>query len=109
CGYLGRATLATNGSARTPERPHVVATSGGGVDGPALLETFVETAGQLQPRVGGTWTAGTGPPMDDEDHARIASLTEHDGVRVHRLDPDLRTTVATADCVVSMAGYNTVC
>jgi predicted glycosyltransferase len=30
-------------------------------------------------------------------------------VTVHRLDPDLRTTVATADCVVSMAGYNTVC
>jgi ATP-binding cassette, subfamily B, bacterial len=109
CGYLGRATLATNGSARTPERPHVVATSGGGVDGPALLETFVEAAGQLQPRVGGTWTAVTGPLMDDEDHARIASLAEHDGVTVHRLDPDLRTTVATADCVVSMAGYNTVC
>jgi len=109
CGYLGRGAPTGNGSAGTPERPLVVATSGGGADGPALLETFVQAAGQLQPRVGGTWTAVTGPLMDDEDHARIVSLAELDGVTVHRLVPDLRNTVATADCVVSMAGYNTVC
>jgi predicted glycosyltransferase/ABC-type polar amino acid transport system ATPase subunit len=109
CGYLGRSAPASNGSAGTPERPLVVATSGGGVDGPALLETFVRAAGHLQPRVGGTWTAVTGPLMDDDDHARIASLAEHGGVTVHRLVPDLRDTVAVADCVVSMAGYNTVC
>src|SRR5262249_37229959 len=35
CGYLGRSAPASNGSAGTPERPLVVATSGGGVDGPA--------------------------------------------------------------------------
>jgi ATP-binding cassette subfamily B protein len=109
CGYLGRATRERNGSTGTPERPHVVATSGGGADGPALLETFVRAAGQLQPRVGGTWTAVTGPLMDDDDHARIVSLAEQDGVTVHRQVPDLRNTVAAADCVVSMAGYNTVC
>jgi predicted glycosyltransferase len=74
-----------------------------------LLETFVRAAGQLQPRVGGTWTAVTGPLMDDDDHARIVSLAEQDGVTVHRQVPDLRNTVAAADCVVSMAGYNTVC
>ncbi len=109
CGYLGRGAPAGNGAAGTSERPLVLATSGGGADGPALLETFVQAAGQLQPRVGGTWTAVTGPLMEDEDHARIVSLAEHDDVTVHRLVPDLRNTVATADCVVSMAGYNTVC
>ena len=109
CGYLGRPTPARNGSPGTPERPLVVATSGGGVDGPALLETFVQAAGRLQRRMGGTWTAVTGPLMDDDDHARIVSLAEHDHVTVQRLDPDLRNTVAAADCVVSMAGYNTVC
>jgi ATP-binding cassette subfamily B protein len=109
CGYLGRETPVRNGSAETPERPLVVATSGGGVDGPALLATFVQAAGRLQPRVGGTWTAVTGPLMEDQDHARIVSLAEDDGVTVHRLVPDLRNTVAAADCVVSMAGYNTVC
>jgi len=109
CGYLGRGAPAGSGSAGTPERPLVVATSGGGADGPALLETFVQAAGQLQSRVGGTWTAVTGPLMDDDDHARIVSLAEHDEVTVHRVVPDLRSTVATADCVVSMAGYNTVC
>jgi ATP-binding cassette, subfamily B, bacterial len=109
CGYLGRPNPKGNGPADIPERPLVVGTSGGGVDGPAFLETFVHAAGRLRPRVGGTWTAVTGPLMEDEDHARIASLGEHDGVMVHRLVPDLRSTVATADCVVSMAGYNTVC
>ena len=109
CGYLGRGTPATSGSDEPFERPHVLATSGGGVDGPALLETFLQAASRLRRRVGGTWTAVTGPLMDDEDHVRIVSLAEQEGVTVHRLLPELRSTLATADCVVSMAGYNTVC
>jgi ATP-binding cassette subfamily B protein len=108
CGYLGRGTPARNGSVATSERPLVVATSGGGVDGPSLLETFVQAAGRLRPKLGGTWTAVTGPLMNDEDHERIVSLAGDD-VTIHRLVPDLRNTVAAADCLVSMAGYNTVC
>jgi ATP-binding cassette subfamily B protein len=109
CGYLGRRTPTTNGDAEAYERPFVLATSGGGVDGPALLQTFVRAAASLQPQKGGTWLAVTGPLMSDEDHEWIVSLPEADMVEVRRVIPELRNTIAAADCVVSMAGYNTVC
>jgi predicted glycosyltransferase len=47
--------------------------------------------------------------MSDNDHAEIASLPDADRIDVRRVIPELRNTIATADCVVSMAGYNTVC
>ena len=53
--------------------------------------------------------AVTGPLMADDAHAEIASLAEAHHVDVHRVLPELRNTIAEADCVVSMAGYNTVC
>ena len=109
CGYLGRRRPATNQETAAPERPLVVATSGGGVDGPELLHAFVGAAARLQPQRGGTWVAVTGPLMADDDHAEIASLAEAHHVDVHRVLPELRNTIAEADCVVSMAGYNTVC
>jgi ATP-binding cassette subfamily B protein len=109
CGYLGRRPAGKEGAVRESERPIVIATSGGGADGPKMLETFVGAAARLRPRLGGTWTAVTGPLMADEDHARVASLAEHDGVAVQHVVPELRNSLAHADCVVSMAGYNTVC
>jgi ATP-binding cassette subfamily B protein len=109
CGYLGRRHPPTNGEPAAYERPFVVATSGGGVDGPALLQTFVHAAASLRPKRGGTWLAVTGPLMSDNDHAEIASLPDADRIDVRRVIPELRNTIATADCVVSMAGYNTVC
>jgi len=109
CGYLGRRRPPANGDTATHERPFVIATSGGGVDGPALLQTFVHAAARLQPQTGGTWLAVTGPLMSDADHAQVVSLADADGIEVQRVIPELRNTIAAADCVVSMAGYNTVC
>jgi len=109
CGYLGRRPPTNGEAAARFERPFVVATSGGGVDGPALVETFVQAAARSQPQRGGTWLAVTGPLMSDDDHARIVSSAEAGGVDVRRVIPELRNTIAAADCVVSMAGYNTVC
>jgi ATP-binding cassette subfamily B protein len=109
CGYLGRRTPIKNGDPPAEEHPMVVATSGGGVDGPALIHAFVRAAARLRPRRGGRWVAVTGPLMADDDHAKVASLGEAQGIEVHRVIPELRNTIAEADCVVSMAGYNTVC
>ena len=53
--------------------------------------------------------AVTGSLMADEDHAEIVALADGHPVEVHRVIPELRNTIAEADCVVSMAGYNTVC
>jgi predicted glycosyltransferase len=51
----------------------------------------------------------TGPMMDDDTHDRLARAAESAGVSVHRVVPELRAHIAFADCVISMAGYNTCC
>ncbi len=108
CGCLGRAQRQTT-DIPLFERPIVLATSGGVVDGGTLLEAFVGAAARLRPRVGGTWLAVTGPLMPYEEHLRITRLAEGAGVLARRIVPELRSYAALADCVVAMPGYNTVC
>ena len=108
CGYLGRTAP---GATDTPlyDRPLVLATAGGGVDGSALLQAFAGAAERLRSRHGGTFLMVTGPLMDAEEHRRLARLGEAAGVVVQRSLPNLRAHVALSDCVVGMAGYNTCC
>jgi predicted glycosyltransferase len=108
CGYLGRRNPAATD---TPlyERPLVIANGGGGVDGAQLLEAFVGAARRLCVQRGGTWLMVTGPMMDDDAHDRFARDGEAAGLMIRRTVPDLRAHIALADCVVSMAGYNTCC
>jgi predicted glycosyltransferase len=47
--------------------------------------------------------------LDTATHERLARTGEAAGLMVRRMLPDLRAHVALADCVVSMAGYNTCC
>jgi predicted glycosyltransferase len=107
CGYLGRRPRST------PEvdyaRPLVIANGGGGIDGSRLLESFVGAAALLRPRRGGTWLMVTGPMMDPGTRDRLARAAEATGVSVRHVVPELRAHIAIADCVVSMAGYNTCC
>ena len=108
CGYLGRGSQRP---ADVPyyERPLVLASGGGGVDSSEMLEAFVGAAALLRPSAGGTWLMVTGPLMEPVEHERLASLAEPAGVEVRRVVPELRAHCALADCIVSMAGYNTVC
>jgi ATP-binding cassette subfamily B protein len=108
CGYLGRGPQQAT-DVPFYERPFVLASGGGGVDSAPLLENFVNAAARLQPKVGGTWLMVTGPLMNPPEHDRLARLAEAVGVSVRRVVPELRAHCALADCVVSMAGYNTVC
>ncbi|HXJ67131.1 MAG TPA: glycosyltransferase, partial [Actinomycetota bacterium] len=107
CGYLGRESLPDE--AERPPGPFVLATSGGGADGRGVLDQFLKAASILRPQVGGRWLAVTGPLMADADHECLVRLAARLGVEVRRVIPNLRREVAKADCVVSMAGYNTVC
>jgi ATP-binding cassette subfamily B protein len=108
CGYLGRAEPAPRSTATEGSR-YVVATSGGGADGSFVLDQFLHAAELLQPELGGRWLAVSGPLMADEDHERLVRLGAHFGVEVRRVVPELRSEIAAADCIVAMAGYNTVC
>jgi ATP-binding cassette subfamily B protein len=108
CGYLGRSALQAT-DVPLYERPFVLATCGGGVDGAAMLDAFIRAAADLRRHRGGTWIAVTGPLMPYEQYQRLARLGERHRVAVHRTVPELRAHVAVADCVVAMPGYNTVC
>jgi ATP-binding cassette subfamily B protein len=107
CGYLGREPRST------PEvdyaRPLVIANGGGGADGSRVLESFVGAAELLRPRRGGTWMVVTGPMMDHGTRDRLGRAAAAAGVTVRHVVPELRAHIALADCVVSMAGYNTCC
>jgi len=107
CGYLGRPEL--HDEAERPPRPFVLATSGGGADGSLVLDQFLHAASLLRPLLGGHWLAVSGPLMATADHERLVRLGDRFGVEVRRVLPELRRELARADCVVAMAGYNTVC
>jgi ATP-binding cassette subfamily B protein len=107
CGYLGRPDREE--AAGNSGDPFVVATSGGGADGSTVLDQFLHAAELLRPELGGRWLAVSGPLMPDADHDRLVRLGDHFGVEVVRVVPELRRELARADCVVGMAGYNTVC
>jgi predicted glycosyltransferase len=107
CGYLGRREEVVDVPLR--DRPVVLGTCGGGVDGSHLLSAFIRAAAELRPRLGGTWLAVTGPLMPASEHARLVEEGKAAGVTVRQVLPDLRSQVAVADCLVAMPGYNTVC
>jgi ATP-binding cassette subfamily B protein len=107
CGYLGRSE--PDPRTAPDHNPYVLATSGGGADGSIVLDQFLHAAELLRPELGGRWLAISGPLMADEDHDRLIRLATRFGVEVRRVVPELRLEIAQADCVVAMAGYNTVC
>jgi ATP-binding cassette, subfamily B, bacterial len=108
CGYLGHAPRQTS-DIPLFERPLVLVTCGGGVDGFELVEAFVHAAGRLRSSAGGTWIAVTGPLMPYSRHLEVARSAEKAGVLARRIVPELRSYTALADCIVAMPGYNTVC
>jgi predicted glycosyltransferase len=107
-GYLGRRPP-TATDIPLYERPLVVGNGGGGVDGVTLSRAFVGAGERLRRTHGGTWLMVTGPLMDQDSHDELAGAGEAAGLTVRRVVPELRAHVALADCVVSMAGYNTCC
>jgi predicted glycosyltransferase len=107
CGYLKRPTL--------PPRhhdgpPRVLVTTGGGGDGTDLIETYLEGLIALPRSVALETTVVFGPQMSLADRVRLldrfAMLAD---VTFVEFESDLTERYASADVVVSMAGYNTVC
>jgi predicted glycosyltransferase len=109
CGYLGRPEREEEPQNGRGPGPYVLATSGGGADGSLVLDQFLHAAQLLRPDLGGRWLAVSGPLMADTDHERLVRLGARFDVEVRRVVPDLRLEIAQADCIIAMAGYNTVC
>ena len=112
-GYLGNVRAArSRESVRrelgTVDRPLVVLTVGGGGDGAALIETYLEAlrTGTLAPDEVHTLVV-TGPLMAKPKRDSL-SAGQFKHLTLVEFTPDMISYIGAADLVVSMAGYNTV-
>ena len=111
CGYVVNRDR-PNTAAELPEElrracrqgPVVLATTGGGEDGFALLETFITAA------AGAPWrgVAIAGPMTPEADLAQLHAQAARAGVLLHPFIPRLPTLFASVEALVCMGGYNTL-
>jgi predicted glycosyltransferase len=89
----------------------ILATSGGGADGYAVLAAALEALEPLRARLGGSvrCTCLTGPLMPDADVERLRAIGKRVDGRVVRFANDLPRKLARMSAVIGMGGYNTVC
>ena len=111
-GYLDQrprlelaATLAAPLLAKLPSGRLVVCVVGGGHDGGAIAEAFLQA--DLPPDTTGVLV--TGPLMPWEARQRVHKNGHRPGFEVFEFVPDPTPLIARADRVIAMGGYNTVC
>jgi len=108
CGYLRRPSAPV--LARHDGPPRVLVTTGGGADGAPLITTYLEGLSMLPRVVQLRTTVIFGPHVDAASRRtilqRFGALSDVDFLD---FEPDLAAHYASADVVVAMAGYNTVC
>jgi predicted glycosyltransferase len=85
-------------------RPTVLATAGGGEDGFAILEAFIEAA------AGADWRAivVAGSQSSPEKRQQLRESAERAGVTYHTFIRGLDAWFDGVDCLVCMGGYNTI-
>ncbi|HEX8990638.1 MAG TPA: glycosyltransferase [Anaerolineales bacterium] len=115
CGYLDRVTEASQAANTRPtaaaSRRTVVLTAGGGGDGFPLMRNHLLGLQQLG-IIPFASVLLTGPLMEEAERAelhRLAASLPRGSVRIESFLPDPLPLLQSADLVVSMAGYNTVC
>jgi predicted glycosyltransferase len=107
CGYLKRPTAQ---GARNGGPPHVLVTTGGGGDGSPMIEAYLEGLSTLPRNIALKSTIVFGPQMSADSRAALLERFDYlADVTFLDFEPDLTRLYASADIVVSMAGYNTVC
>ncbi len=112
-GYLDQRSRLEPAGARAPTLPMdlppgrlVLCLVGGGHDGSALAEAFLET--DLPPDTTGVLV--TGPLMPGETRQRILhERHRHSRFQVLEFVPEPALLIERADRVIAMGGYNTVC
>jgi predicted glycosyltransferase len=109
CGYVlhpqveaaaRQPRLATNGA----RRPLVLATSGGGEDGQAMLRDLMHAA------VGAPWDAVVvcGSQCGSPERASLEAVAARNSIPMQRFVPSLSDWFNKADALVCMGGYNTL-
>jgi predicted glycosyltransferase len=106
-GYLSGSGHLSPGGASTPPRD-LIACTGGGVDGGAVLETVVRSVRQAPERFQNVLIVG-GPLLSEEELNRLRALADGSSITVSRFVLDLDRQIADTELVVTMPGYNTTC
>ncbi len=112
CGYLDRVAGRTAGAAMRPAAvgrdPVVLVTVGGGEDGYRLLAAFLDGIADSGSRFHTVMVCG--PEMAAAQRAELRRRgAGYDRLTMLDFTDDLPGLMETADVVVSMGGYNTVC
>jgi predicted glycosyltransferase len=90
--------------------PTVVCTLGGGEDGEFLARSFLAAVEYLAGKVAGLQAVlVTGPLMPQPAREEVVRDAARLGVSCLEFERDVPALLASADAVVAMAGYNTVC
>ncbi len=88
--------------------PLVLVTAGGGGDGMALLEAYVQAL-RLEP-AGWTSLMVTGPFMPDAQRRQLEKLCRGlPSIIIRPFERDVPSLMHAADAVVTMGGYNSLC
>ncbi|NOT46584.1 MAG: glycosyltransferase [Acidobacteria bacterium] len=107
CGYLKRPVHKStpgNGALR------VLVTTGGGGDGAAMIETYLESLPLLEAELAVSSTVVFGPQLQiAKREILLARFGRISNVEFLDFEADLTKLYSRADVVISMAGYNTVC
>jgi predicted glycosyltransferase len=106
-GYLGRTPLRKRPPANAS--PLVMASTGGGVDGGALLSAFITAALRLGPRLGGRRLVVGGPLLSEGELRGLRAQAAGSDIKITRFESRLDVYIARSDLIVTMPGYNTVC
>lgn len=108
-GFVAEPLLnAPLGRAAGRERPHVIASAGGGRVGFPLLAAAVSASLALAPRLTHDLTVYTGPYLPTDEFSRLSALAANaPRIRIGRFATDFVEQIAGANLLISMAGYNT--
>ncbi len=88
----------------------ILVTPGGGEDGHALVQTYIQALQHMQPRARIRSLIVTGPEMSEPQRNILnRSALRFPGVSMLEFTNDLPSYMNASDLVVSMGGYNTVC
>jgi predicted glycosyltransferase len=115
CGYLGASATPKSPAAlrrelQVHDRPLVLVTPGGGGDGYPLVATYIAGLARLLARHNPASVIICGPEMSQGQRAALQrAAANYPHVHIQDFCDDVRSYVRTADVIVSMAGYNTVC
>ncbi len=110
CGYIFRHGINFRRTpAATPAR--LLVTVGGGGDGVRVIETLLMSLAQRSPGQPPLATKIiTGPEMALDDREHLLRLAAgQPGIELDSFSSSIEDEIASADVVVSMGGYNTVC